>query len=162
MSSPSSPTTTLDAAPAQSPAPGNVRSFPGSPPPRPPSGGGGRSSLMHQLMLALVCAAYAVGAAFDWGTNEISLIMGDFGLSAAGGTAAVSCFLYARDPRAGFRPDRFGHSRGHFFRMHGEKQAAAELGDELQMTRGIIFRFLDGKRFRSFFDRFRGQHFETW
>ncbi|MHB9858857.1 EAL domain-containing protein [Streptomyces sp. YIM S03343] len=102
MSSPSSPTTTLDAVPQALPAPGEP--FPGSLPPRPPSGGGGRPSLMHQLVLALVCAAYAVGAAFDWGTNELALIMGDFGLAAAGGAAAVSCLLHARDPRAGFRP----------------------------------------------------------
>jgi hypothetical protein len=57
----------------------------------------------EQLVLALVCAAYAVGAAFDWGTDEIALVMGDFGLSAAAGIAAVSCFLYARGRRVRFR-----------------------------------------------------------
>ncbi|MFH8338221.1 EAL domain-containing protein [Streptomyces sp. AM6-12] len=63
-----------------------------------------RTRASEQLVLALVCAAYAVGAAFDWGTDEIALIMGDFGLSAAAGAAAVSCFLYARGPRVRYRP----------------------------------------------------------
>ncbi|MCC5480380.1 putative bifunctional diguanylate cyclase/phosphodiesterase [Streptomyces barringtoniae] len=62
-----------------------------------------RTRTREQLVLALVCAAYAVGAAFDWGTDELALIMGDFGLAAAAGTAAVSCFLYARNPRVRFR-----------------------------------------------------------
>ncbi|TWV30358.1 EAL domain-containing protein [Streptomyces misionensis] len=57
----------------------------------------------EQLVLALVCATYAVGAACDWGTDEIALVMGDFGLSAAAGIAAVSCFLYARRRRVRFR-----------------------------------------------------------
>ncbi|MEU3535301.1 EAL domain-containing protein [Streptomyces murinus] len=64
----------------------------------------GRTRASEQLVLALVCAAYAVGAAFDWGTDEIALVMGDFGLSAAAGVAAVSCFLYARGPRVRYRP----------------------------------------------------------
>ncbi|WP_425281741.1 putative bifunctional diguanylate cyclase/phosphodiesterase [Streptomyces puniciscabiei] len=72
------------------------------PPPRRPAAGEGRRT-REQLVLALVCAAYAVGAAFDWGTDELALVMGDFGLAAAAGTAAVSCFLYARGPRVRFR-----------------------------------------------------------
>ncbi|MEU8973701.1 EAL domain-containing protein [Streptomyces monashensis] len=72
------------------------------PPPRRPAAGEG-SRVTEQLVLALVCAAYAVGAAFDWGTHEVALIMGDFGLSAAAGVAAVSCFLYSRSPRVRFR-----------------------------------------------------------
>nr|WP_241670877.1 EAL domain-containing protein [Streptomyces lavendulae] len=64
----------------------------------------GRTRASEQLVLALVCAAYAVGAAFDWGTDEIALVMGDFGLSAAAGAAAVSCFLYARGLRVRYRP----------------------------------------------------------
>ncbi|MFE9451209.1 putative bifunctional diguanylate cyclase/phosphodiesterase [Streptomyces sp. NPDC006739] len=80
-----------------------VQPSPGAPLPRPPAAGG-RPVLIRQLVLALVCAGYVVGSAFDWGSNEVALIMGDFGLSAAAGTAAVSCFLYARSPRVRFRP----------------------------------------------------------
>ncbi|MFJ8201201.1 EAL domain-containing protein [Streptomyces sp. NPDC096152] len=71
--------------------------------PRPPlpRGAGG---LFPQLVLALVCAGYAVGSALGWGSDEVALIMGDFGLSAAAGTAAVSCAVYARGPRVRFRP----------------------------------------------------------
>ncbi|MFI1357666.1 putative bifunctional diguanylate cyclase/phosphodiesterase [Streptomyces sp. NPDC020898] len=68
---------------------------------RPVSGGG--ASLVSQLGLALVCAGYAVGSAFGWGSPRLALIMGDFGLSAAAATAAVSCFVYARS-RIRFRP----------------------------------------------------------
>ncbi|GAA2512788.1 EAL domain-containing protein [Streptomyces longisporus] len=71
--------------------------------PRPPAAGRG-PGLVPQLVLALVCAGYAVGSAFGWGSDELSLIMGDFGLSAAAGTAAVSLFLYARGRRVRFRP----------------------------------------------------------
>ncbi|WP_443065080.1 EAL domain-containing protein [Streptomyces sp. NBC_00576] len=67
----------------------------------PVSGGG--TSLVSQLVLALVCAGYAVGSAFGWGSSRLALIMGDFGLSAAAATAAVSCFVYARR-RIRFRP----------------------------------------------------------
>ncbi|MEV1083556.1 EAL domain-containing protein [Streptomyces sp. NPDC050211] len=70
---------------------------------RPPSSGGG-SSLVLQLSLALVCAGYAVGSALGWGSHQVALIMGDFGLSAAAAAAAVSCFLYARSRRIRFRP----------------------------------------------------------
>ncbi|WP_435616353.1 putative bifunctional diguanylate cyclase/phosphodiesterase [Streptomyces sp. 1222.5] len=73
-----------------------------TPPPRRPACREG-TRLTEQLVLALVCAAYGVGAAFDWGTDQVALIMGDFGLSAAAGTAAVSCFLYARSARVRFR-----------------------------------------------------------
>ncbi|PTM85960.1 diguanylate cyclase/phosphodiesterase with PAS/PAC sensor(s) [Streptomyces sp. VMFN-G11Ma] len=64
----------------------------------------GRPGLVRQLVLALVCAAYAVGAALDWGSQQLAFVMGDFGLSAAAGTAAVSLFLYARSRRIRFRP----------------------------------------------------------
>ncbi|WP_258574234.1 putative bifunctional diguanylate cyclase/phosphodiesterase [Streptomyces shenzhenensis] len=73
------------------------------PHPRPPVTDG-PTGVVRQLALALICAGYAVGAAFDWGSNQIALFMGDFGLTAAAGTAAVSCFLYARSPRVRFRP----------------------------------------------------------
>lgn len=95
MSAPPSVTTTLDGA-ARAPHPHEV------PPPRRPAIGD-NTRLMEQLVLALICAAYAVGAAFDWGASQVALIMGDFGLSAAAGTAAVSCFLYARSRRVRFR-----------------------------------------------------------
>ncbi|GHH95583.1 putative bifunctional diguanylate cyclase/phosphodiesterase [Streptomyces capillispiralis] len=63
-----------------------------------------RPGPVAQLVLALVCAAYAVGAAFGWGSEQLALIMGDFGLSAAAAAAAVSCCVYARSPRTRFRP----------------------------------------------------------
>ncbi|MFA7765568.1 EAL domain-containing protein [Streptomyces sp. NRRL S-448] len=49
-----------------------------------------------QLLLAVVSGGYAVGAALNWGSEEVAEIMGDFGLSAAGLLAAVSCYSYAR------------------------------------------------------------------
>nr|WP_217141804.1 EAL domain-containing protein [Streptomyces sp. AC627_RSS907] len=64
----------------------------------------GRPALVRQLGLALLCAAYAVGAALGWGSEYVAKIMGDFGLSAAAGIAAVSCFLYARGQHVRFRP----------------------------------------------------------
>ncbi len=69
---------------------------------RPISSGG--ASLVPQLVLALVCAGYAVGSALGWGSQRLALIMGDFGLSAAAAAAAVSCFLCARGRRSRFRP----------------------------------------------------------
>ncbi|MCX4765186.1 EAL domain-containing protein [Streptomyces sp. NBC_01275] len=63
-----------------------------------------RTGLVHRLLLSLVCAGYAVGSALNWGSTQLALIMGDFGLTAAAGTAAVSCFLYARTRRVRFRP----------------------------------------------------------
>jgi diguanylate cyclase (GGDEF)-like protein/PAS domain S-box-containing protein len=71
--------------------------------PRPPAAHGGPRPV-HQLLLALLCAAYALGSAFGWGSAQLALIMGDFGLSAAAGAAAVSCLAYARSRRARFRP----------------------------------------------------------
>ncbi|MCF3133465.1 putative bifunctional diguanylate cyclase/phosphodiesterase [Streptomyces olivochromogenes] len=96
MSSPPTVTTALNGAlRAQSPS--------GTPLSRPPAVGGG-ARMVRQLVLTLVCAAYAVGSALGWGSAEVALIMGDFGLTAAAGTAAVSCFFYARTPRVRFRP----------------------------------------------------------
>ncbi|MEW2810028.1 EAL domain-containing protein [Streptomyces massasporeus] len=95
MSAP--PTPTLDGAlRAQPPSPGAL--LPRTPAP------GHRPGLALQLVLALACSGYAVGAALGWGSYEVALFMGDFGLSAAAGTAAVSCFLYARSRRTRFRP----------------------------------------------------------
>jgi diguanylate cyclase (GGDEF)-like protein/PAS domain S-box-containing protein len=56
-----------------------------------------------QLALALVCAAFAAGSLLGWGSERTALFMGDFGLSLAAGTAAVSNFLYARSRRSRFR-----------------------------------------------------------
>ncbi|WP_225860741.1 hypothetical protein [Streptomyces triticiradicis] len=64
----------------------------------------GGTGLFSQLALALVCAAYAVGSALGWGSVSMALVMGDFGLSVAAGTASVSCLLYARSRRSRFRP----------------------------------------------------------
>ncbi|WP_193777826.1 diguanylate cyclase, partial [Streptomyces sp. E5N298] len=72
-------------------------------PTRPPAAVGG-PPLVRQLVLALICAAYAVGAALGWGSQYVAKIMGDFGLSAAAAAAAVSCFLYARGRHVRFRP----------------------------------------------------------
>ncbi|NUT24392.1 MAG: EAL domain-containing protein [Streptomyces sp.] len=96
MSSPPPPTTTLDPAlPAQRSSAAML--------PRLSSSGGG-SGLVPQLVLALLCASYAVGSALGWGSDQVALIMGDFGLAAAAGAAAVSCFRYARSRRIRFRP----------------------------------------------------------
>ncbi|MFJ5041576.1 putative bifunctional diguanylate cyclase/phosphodiesterase [Streptomyces parvulus] len=94
MSPPPAPT--LDGALRAQPAPGPLL-------PRPSSAAGG-SAFVRQLVLALVCAGYGVGSALGWGSEYAAKVMGDFGLSAAAGTAAVSCFLYARGRRVRFRP----------------------------------------------------------
>jgi diguanylate cyclase (GGDEF)-like protein/PAS domain S-box-containing protein len=65
---------------------------------------GGTSALVWQILLGVVWAGYAVGAALGWGSPELALVMGDFGLSAAALVAAVSCFRYARAGSGGFRP----------------------------------------------------------
>ncbi|MEU6891376.1 EAL domain-containing protein [Streptomyces sp. NPDC046557] len=54
-----------------------------------------------QLLLAALCAGYAVGSGLGWGTKFTADFMGDFGLSGAALLAAVSCYGYARtiDPR---------------------------------------------------------------
>lgn len=65
---------------------------------------GSHAGLLGQLLLALVCGAYATGAAMGWGSHEVAMFMGDFGLSFAALIAAVSCFLYARGRGRRFRP----------------------------------------------------------
>ncbi|MEU2074941.1 EAL domain-containing protein [Streptomyces sp. NPDC013489] len=52
----------------------------------------------------MICAGYTTGASLGWGSPELALFMGDFGLSAAALTAAVSCFLYGRAHRGSARP----------------------------------------------------------
>ncbi|MER6998901.1 EAL domain-containing protein [Streptomyces sp. NPDC000410] len=68
------------------------------------SGGGGGTGLLPQVLLALASAGYAAGAAFGWGSEQLALIMGDFGLSFAALLASVSCFLFARTRGTRFRP----------------------------------------------------------
>ncbi|MEO3767434.1 EAL domain-containing protein [Streptomyces sp. B8F3] len=68
--------------------------------PRPPLPAG----VVPQLILAVLCAGYATGAALGWGSSRIALIMGDFGLSAAAFAAAFSCLYYARIRQGRFRP----------------------------------------------------------
>ncbi|RDG37615.1 putative bifunctional diguanylate cyclase/phosphodiesterase [Streptomyces corynorhini] len=65
---------------------------------------GGSGGLVAQLLLALICAGYATGAAMGWGSERLALFMGDFGLSFAALIAAVSCFFYARGHSSRFRP----------------------------------------------------------
>ena len=65
---------------------------------------GGGAGLLAQLALALLCGGYATGAALGWGSHELALIMGDFGLTFAALIAAVSCYLYARGQNRQFRP----------------------------------------------------------
>ncbi|MEU1852003.1 EAL domain-containing protein [Streptomyces sp. NPDC019990] len=96
MSAPPTPTPTLDGALRSRPP------SPGAPLPFTPVAGR-RPGPALQLVLALLCAGYAVGSAFGWGSHRVALIMGDFGLSAAAAVAAVSCFLCARSRRTRFR-----------------------------------------------------------
>ncbi|MEU4091880.1 EAL domain-containing protein [Streptomyces sp. NPDC026673] len=65
---------------------------------------GGRTGLLPQLLMAVLCAGYAVGSAFGWGSPELALVMGDFGLSAAALAAAVSCLMYVRGATDRHRP----------------------------------------------------------
>ncbi|WP_437102240.1 putative bifunctional diguanylate cyclase/phosphodiesterase [Streptomyces kronopolitis] len=79
-------------------------SAPGAMLSRPPAPAGAPPSAVPQVVLAVVCGGYAVGAAFGWGSPEVAAFMGDFGLSFAALLAAVSCGLYARKRRTRFRP----------------------------------------------------------
>ncbi|WP_443055099.1 putative bifunctional diguanylate cyclase/phosphodiesterase [Streptomyces sp. NBC_00691] len=81
---------------------------------RPVGGGGDRGhpgpgrpgfgSLLAQIALVVICAGYTTGASLGWGSPELALFMGDFGLSVAALVAAVSCFLYGRVHRGSARP----------------------------------------------------------
>ncbi|MFE0699035.1 putative bifunctional diguanylate cyclase/phosphodiesterase [Streptomyces sp. NPDC058872] len=73
---------------------------PGTPDPGRPRLGGA----VAQIALGIVCAGYTTGASLGWGSPRLALFMGDFGLSAAALTAAVSCFLYGRAHRGSARP----------------------------------------------------------
>ncbi|MCX4513460.1 EAL domain-containing protein [Streptomyces sp. NBC_01619] len=64
----------------------------------------GGTGLLPQVLLGLASGGYAIGAALGWGSEQLALIMGDFGLSVAALIASVSCFLYARARDSRFRP----------------------------------------------------------
>jgi PAS domain S-box-containing protein len=64
----------------------------------------GRTGLLPQLLLALLCGGYTTGAVFGWGSTEVELFMGDFGLAGASVTACVSALLYARREAGPHRP----------------------------------------------------------
>ncbi|MFG2870101.1 putative bifunctional diguanylate cyclase/phosphodiesterase [Streptomyces sp. NPDC048338] len=76
----------------------------GTGPARPGPARNGVGAVAAQIVLGLVCAGYATGAALGWGSVELAMIMGDFGLSVAALAACVSCFLYARVRENRFRP----------------------------------------------------------
>ncbi|MFE4516082.1 putative bifunctional diguanylate cyclase/phosphodiesterase [Kitasatospora sp. NPDC056783] len=46
------------------------------------------------LVLGVLCLAYASGAAVGWGSRQLSVFMGDFGLAAAALAAALSCLVF--------------------------------------------------------------------
>ncbi|MFQ6144094.1 EAL domain-containing protein [Streptomyces seoulensis] len=96
MSPPPSVMTTLSKTPRGQLAPGVL-------PSRSPATADAARKTVPQLVLALVCAGYAVGSATGWGSHEVALVMGDFGLSAAAAAAAVSCVRYARGHGVRFR-----------------------------------------------------------
>ncbi|MDJ0341400.1 EAL domain-containing protein [Streptomyces sp. H10-C2] len=68
---------------------------------------GGRAGLLPQFLVAVLCGGYATGAALGWGSAGVARFMGDFGLSAAAGTASISSFVYARTLSGRERPAWF-------------------------------------------------------
>ncbi|MGW4892654.1 putative bifunctional diguanylate cyclase/phosphodiesterase [Kitasatospora sp. NPDC004240] len=54
--------------------------------------------------LAALCLAYAAGAALGWGSRQIAVFMGDFGLAAAALAAALSCLAYGCTVNGHARP----------------------------------------------------------
>ncbi|MBD3005647.1 MULTISPECIES: bifunctional diguanylate cyclase/phosphodiesterase [unclassified Streptomyces] len=69
-----------------------------------PSVSSGGAGLLPQVILALVCGGYAVGAIVGWGSSRLALVMGDFGLSAAAFAAAASCLWHGRRHAGRLRP----------------------------------------------------------
>ncbi|MBA6437778.1 putative bifunctional diguanylate cyclase/phosphodiesterase [Streptomyces sp. GMR22] len=69
-----------------------------------PSVSGGGAGLLPQVVLALVCGGYAAGAIIGWGSSQLALVMGDFGLSAAAFAAAASCLWHGRRHAGRLRP----------------------------------------------------------
>lgn len=92
----------MTAQPTETPVLGSLQARP--PVQRRLEPGGGGSVTGPQVVLTVLCAAYATGSALGWGSKEVALFMGDFGLSVAAAVAAVSNFLYARSRRSRFRP----------------------------------------------------------
>lgn len=52
------------------------------------------SRTLPGFVLGALCLAYAAGAAAGWGSHQLSVFMGDFGLAAAALAAALSCLVY--------------------------------------------------------------------
>ncbi|SOB81967.1 PAS domain S-box-containing protein/diguanylate cyclase (GGDEF) domain-containing protein [Streptomyces sp. 1331.2] len=52
------------------------------------------SRTLPGLALGALCLAYALGAAAGWGSRQLAVFMGDFGLAAAALAAALSCLVY--------------------------------------------------------------------
>ncbi|MFF7156430.1 EAL domain-containing protein [Streptomyces sp. NPDC008139] len=71
---------------------------------RPSARGGRGAGLLPQLLVAVLCGGYTTGAVLGWGSSEVALVMGDFGLSAAAATATVSSLVYARKVCGQHRP----------------------------------------------------------
>ncbi|WP_432038077.1 putative bifunctional diguanylate cyclase/phosphodiesterase [Streptomyces cucumeris] len=69
-----------------------------------PSVSGGGAGLLPQVVLAVVCGGYAAGAVLGWGSPELAVFMGDFGLSVAALVAAASCLWYGRRHSGRMRP----------------------------------------------------------
>ncbi|WP_413806993.1 putative bifunctional diguanylate cyclase/phosphodiesterase [Streptomyces sp. OE57] len=69
-----------------------------------PSVSGGGAGLLPQVVLALVCGGYAAGAIIGWGSSQLALFMGDFGLSAAAFAATASCLWHGRRHAGRLRP----------------------------------------------------------
>ncbi|WP_407675929.1 putative bifunctional diguanylate cyclase/phosphodiesterase [Peterkaempfera bronchialis] len=59
---------------------------------------------LPRLLLAVVCCAYAVGAATGWGSTAVAAFMGDFGLAGAALAASVSCLVRGCRVRGRARP----------------------------------------------------------
>ena len=55
---------------------------------------GRRPGVAGQLVIAALSAGYALGAALGWGSAEVAVFMGDFGLSSAALLAGASCLWY--------------------------------------------------------------------
>ncbi|MFJ8472779.1 putative bifunctional diguanylate cyclase/phosphodiesterase [Kitasatospora sp. NPDC094011] len=52
------------------------------------------SGTLPGLVLGVLCLAYATGAAAGWGSHQLAVFMGDFGLAAAALASALSCLVY--------------------------------------------------------------------
>ncbi|MFJ9697243.1 putative bifunctional diguanylate cyclase/phosphodiesterase [Kitasatospora sp. NPDC101183] len=52
------------------------------------------SRTLPGLVLGVLCLSFAVGASAGWGSHQLSIFMGDFGLAAAALGAALSCLVY--------------------------------------------------------------------